>query len=393
MQVALQLGAQGNDISINVSKVTDSIYTFGCAEVQVAAINTSEGIIIIDTHRSPSVMQKILERVKETFGNKPIKYVINTHGHQDHTGGNQLFDPAIIIGHTNAPEYIRQFPANTIRNIWFPGDHAKELAKDLPYLEGEEKVLLQQNVNAWELIAGDMETRYKLTPPQLTVRNGDELTSGGITLNFFSCGTLHTNNDLFVVVPELNVMFTGDVMSRYSQWSFNPNALTDIKELISLLKKIVRDFPKLKYVIPAHDEPFPASDLKKTILLLEERESEIDYSASGALYLKSVIASKEFKSVIAGFINNSRLAGLTFDESELSQLAQEYESRGKLTESIAILELSLNLLKSPLLVYDDLGRNYLKTGQEEKAVKSYETLLKIFPQYRIAGEILKRIRK
>ncbi len=87
------------------------------------------------------------------------------------------------------------------------------------------------------------------------------------------------------------------------------------------------------------------------------------------------------------------LALVFFNEEEISQLAREYESRGELSESITILNLALELLPNPILVYDDLGRNHLKVGNKAKAMESYETLLKKFPQYKSARETLKQLKK
>lgn len=96
-----------------------------------------EGVLVVDTGVE-QMAEDILEEIRKISGNKPIKYIINTHGHSDNTGGNvkiaagsglQNQRPAIIT-HENAAAMMseRNAPASTLvmdtffgsfRNIYF----------------------------------------------------------------------------------------------------------------------------------------------------------------------------------------------------------------------------------------------------------------------------------
>lgn len=69
----------------------------------IAVRVTDEGVILVDDMVTPNY-EGIVEKLK-TFTDKPVKYIINTHHHADHTGGNAKFAASVhpeIIGHKNA---------------------------------------------------------------------------------------------------------------------------------------------------------------------------------------------------------------------------------------------------------------------------------------------------
>ena len=59
-----------------------------------------EGVLIIDSLRMPSFARDLISDVK-LITDKPVKYVIDTHAHWDHSWGNEEFPDATIIGHQN----------------------------------------------------------------------------------------------------------------------------------------------------------------------------------------------------------------------------------------------------------------------------------------------------
>ena len=84
----------------NLIKVTDDLYMID-GGANVVFYVTDEGVIVIDNKFDrdfDSIMAKI-----RSITDKPVKYVINTHHHGDHTGSNGRFLPAAeIISHVNS---------------------------------------------------------------------------------------------------------------------------------------------------------------------------------------------------------------------------------------------------------------------------------------------------
>lgn len=80
-------------------RVSDDIYVFTSelyAQVTASAVVTREGIVVIDTLPFPVETSEMIEYLK-ALGQGPIKHLVNTHWHGDHTNGNYLFDDSVEL--------------------------------------------------------------------------------------------------------------------------------------------------------------------------------------------------------------------------------------------------------------------------------------------------------
>jgi glyoxylase-like metal-dependent hydrolase (beta-lactamase superfamily II) len=80
-------------------RISDDVYVFTSglyAQVTASAIVTSEGVVVIDTLPFPSETRQVIEFIERRA---PVKYVIYTHYHADHTYGGYLFRNAQFIAH------------------------------------------------------------------------------------------------------------------------------------------------------------------------------------------------------------------------------------------------------------------------------------------------------
>src|SRR5579864_4275924 len=85
-------------------KIADGVYyaTGGAGSNNVVIVNEAD-VLLVDDGTTPAAARAFLEDVKR-ITNKPVRYVVNTHFHYDHTDGNSVFPPDVdIIGH----EYVR----------------------------------------------------------------------------------------------------------------------------------------------------------------------------------------------------------------------------------------------------------------------------------------------
>jgi len=83
-------------------RVADDIYVFTSeiyAQVTAGAVITSEGAVLVDTLLFPDETRLIKNFVEGRLG-CPVRYVINTHYHADHTYGTYLFPEAMVVAHT-----------------------------------------------------------------------------------------------------------------------------------------------------------------------------------------------------------------------------------------------------------------------------------------------------
>src|SRR5438046_1678808 len=89
-------------------RVADDIYVFTSedyAQVTAGAVITSEGAILIDTLVFPDETKAIKNFLENRLG-CPVRYVINTHYHADHTYGTCFFPNAIIVAHAKCYDLL-----------------------------------------------------------------------------------------------------------------------------------------------------------------------------------------------------------------------------------------------------------------------------------------------
>jgi glyoxylase-like metal-dependent hydrolase (beta-lactamase superfamily II) len=93
-------------------RVSDDIYVFTSelyAQVTASAVVTREGIVVIDTLPFPVETNDMIEYLK-SLGQGPIRYLVNTHWHGDHTNGNYLFDDSVeLVCHRRCQQAMQEW--------------------------------------------------------------------------------------------------------------------------------------------------------------------------------------------------------------------------------------------------------------------------------------------
>src|SRR6516225_6365202 len=97
--------------SYKFEKIADGVYYAtgtvpGLGSNNVVVVNDTD-VLIVDTGTSPAAARAFVEDIKK-LTDKPIRYVVNTHWHYDHTAGNQIFGPEVQI---IAADYLYQMLA------------------------------------------------------------------------------------------------------------------------------------------------------------------------------------------------------------------------------------------------------------------------------------------
>src|SRR5689334_1317551 len=79
-----------------------------------AVIVNRDDVVVVDSHMTPESGRALLRDI-QTLTDKPVRFLVNTHFHYDHTDGNQAFaSPVDIIGHEytrarlSAPDYMKR---------------------------------------------------------------------------------------------------------------------------------------------------------------------------------------------------------------------------------------------------------------------------------------------
>src|SRR3954469_19173229 len=97
-----------------------------------AVIVNDDEVLIVDSHISPESGRAMLQELK-AITDKPVRFLVNTHFHYDHTNGNQEFAPGVdIIGH----EFTRRKLTGDVLERGMFADLVKALPKQIDDLRG-----------------------------------------------------------------------------------------------------------------------------------------------------------------------------------------------------------------------------------------------------------------
>ena len=175
---------------------------------------------------------------------KPIKYVINTHGHQDHIFGNTAFisEGATIYGHYNLKKFLQERGSQYVRQINEIGDEIKGTSIIFPH----------------KIIAETSQDETKKLSDEITIDLGNR------KLLLVSHPTSHTYADATVYDLKTKTFFVGDLVQDERLPTMD--GLT--KEWIKLLDEIEKvDF---KIMVPGHGKvQTDNAALKKTKTYLQ----------------------------------------------------------------------------------------------------------------------------
>jgi cyclase len=224
----------------------------------VVIVNAND-VLIVDTGTSPAAARAFVADIK-LLTDKPVRTVVNTHWHYDHTDGNSIFGPEVqIIAH----EYVRQaietfdilhnepFRSSTRNAPQAMIDRFKmqvAAEKDTGRKAALEKKLADTEAATKEFVRDIKE--IKPTPPNVTYTDKLVLHRGGREIDLLFLGRGHTGGDTVVYLPKEHIVCTGDLME--SRIAFMGSAYFD--EWLKTLDALKR----LNFAVdlPGHGAPF-----------------------------------------------------------------------------------------------------------------------------------------
>ena len=250
-------GAANPNLSHRFVKVAEGVYhaisTIGSLASNSQIIINDDDVVLVDTHTTPPQARLLLADLK-TLTNKPVRTVVNTHFHFDHTHGNEVFAPtADIIGSDYARRTILAgvLQNRTARSVIDPvaprvADLKKQAAAET---DAAKKAAVQQQIAIQETYLAGL-AQIRPTPPTVTLKDGDRLTlyRGGREIQILSFGQAHTGGDLVVYLPKERIVCTGDFLTGGAPYMTDAYPASWAQKLDELAKL---DF---ETVLPGHGE-------------------------------------------------------------------------------------------------------------------------------------------
>jgi len=182
------------------------------------------GVLVVDAFATPEAAEELLSAIRR-IAREPVRWVVNTHYHLDHVGGDRVFakQGAVLLAQENVRAWVRTENLKWRREI-----------------KPEEKAMLA----ALEL-------------PDVTYRDGLTVWTGSKRIEV-SAKPGHTGGDSVVFLPSADVLYTGDLFWKDTV----PNLVdADTRAWIQTLDGFLAEHPASRFV-PGHGEVGSALDVR-----------------------------------------------------------------------------------------------------------------------------------
>jgi glyoxylase-like metal-dependent hydrolase (beta-lactamase superfamily II) len=166
------------------------------AQPMVGAVITASETVLIDAGNSPYHARQVRAALQQ-HGAPPVKYVIYTHHHFDHTFGAQIWRDSVIVGHMQCRAQLQDRFAG---RSWNPRYVEEQIYQHPAQADGLRMI---------EKAVGDWQT-FQLRLPHITFSDDLRLMLDGVTLALRHVGGQHASDSITVTVEESQVMFIGD---------------------------------------------------------------------------------------------------------------------------------------------------------------------------------------
>jgi glyoxylase-like metal-dependent hydrolase (beta-lactamase superfamily II) len=227
--LSLTASAQDDDFSkvqMKVTKVAGNVYMLEGSGGNIGASVGEDGIVIVDDQFAP-LADKIKAALKGVT-DKPVRFVINTHFHGDHTGGNAIFQ------------------------------------KDAP-------VIAQDNVRKrLEAGAADRKPAPKDALPIITFDHDVTVHLNGEDIHALHFASGHTDGDSIIFFPKSNVVHMGDDFVTYGFPFIDLKSGGSVEGMIAAVDDVVGKLPADVKVIPGHGPISNLDDVRKFSAMLKD---------------------------------------------------------------------------------------------------------------------------
>ena len=389
-----------DETSIKVVKLTEKLYKiefYAGFDVNIIASIGEDGLLLVDTGFKSTA--KKLKAELQKLGNAEPKYIITTHEHIDHTGGNAIFgsDP-VIIGHRMLRTRMRA-----------------------------DKYILQEYPDA--------------ALPDITFTDSLSLYFNGEEIRIISIAGSHTDNDIMVHFTKSGYAYLGDIAYGLHIPSVDMSSGDD-SQYANVVKKALDLLPDDTKFVSGHGRDLNMAEMREFQNMLEETievvRKEMEKGKDVATMQKEKILSKWEKYADGGYTSidtwiqnivngfNNVKVGPTpqahyyrafqrggvesviatyndlrenhadeyhFYPYQLYKFAYFLIDKENYRDAIKILEFDISEYPDPYYLYDGLGEAYWKNGEKENAIKYYKKSLELEPDNTNAIMMLDIIKK
>jgi len=264
--IALHSKAQENfdTVKILTTKITNSVYMLQGAGGNIGVLVGKDGIILIDDQFAPLTAK--IKAALADISDKPVRFVINTHYHGDHAGGNENLggEGAIIVAQENT---------------------RKRLSQDqfIAAFKQEQKATAEAGL------------------PKITFTESVTLHLNGETIDIIHIKNAHTDGDAIIYFRNANVLHGGDVFVRYGLPFIDQENGGSIDGMIAGAEKILTSSDEKTVIIPGHGQLAEKKDLVEYKKMLQTVRGRVVDGIKKRQTLDQIIASDPGRGYVSVF--------------------------------------------------------------------------------------------
>ena len=267
--------AQGrfDDVEIKTTQVTEGVYMLEGAGGNIGLSVGTDGAFVIDDQFAP-LSDKIMAAI-DAVSDNPVEFVLNTHWHGDHTGGNEALGEsgAHIIAHDNVRTRLKEGLTRSSGNVTPPAPDA--------------------------------------ALPVLTFSHSMSFYWNGHDIAIWHPKNAHTDGDAIVHFKDIKVVHMGDVFFNGGYPFIDLESGGDLSGYIATHEKVLTKIDDDTKIIPGHGALASKADLQKTVDMLKQVRSRVQAMIDEGMSADDIVAADPLKDLNdtwgKGFINGERM--------------------------------------------------------------------------------------
>src|SRR5215472_14303248 len=237
-----------------VQKIGTDLYAYisaNDASANATFLVSDQGVLVVDTGLNEQEGQKLLEEIRKT-SSRPVRWIVNTHYHPDHRGGNSVVGPDAVVISTA-----------------FTREQVLRSREELTRKKGQEHALNYTLNQITGFTPGD--------------QGAFSLVFGGHEVRIYHPGPAHTRGDLVVYFPEQQAIATGDLFLNGSCPAMDDG---DMENWVVALDHIL-DLP-VEHVVPGHFALATKTELRHFRDYLADLREQVSQMSNRGMTLEQV---------------------------------------------------------------------------------------------------------
>jgi cyclase len=260
-----------------LEKVSEHVWCLFGQGGNVGILANDTGVIVVDDQYE-NVAPGIVDQIR-TLSDKPIRYLVNTHYHGDHTGGNPVFKPLTeIVAHETVRPRLLEYPRVVLdtwpdRMIAMHGEVMGLSDENDPYREA-----LLHDLDLMKFLLGTLKgfDPAKAAPPGITYKDGMTLWLGDQPVEMVHYAPGHTDGDTIVYFPKEKVVHMGDLL--FNGWVPFIDTLGggSARGYLKNLNKVLERLPADTKVIAGHGPVTDIAGLRHARDFMRDLQLEVE---------------------------------------------------------------------------------------------------------------------